>query len=377
MDIYDELGVKKIINAAGTYTVIGGSRMSETTLNAMKEAGSSFVEIADFQKAVYKGLAELTNNEDACVTTGAIAGIYLSVAAAISRLHNAPLKLLSKEAIQKSEVMMFRSHRNPYDRGIDVLGCKLVELGYPNIIDMITAEDFEYAINENTACVMYVEQPLGGWAAQGALPLEVVIEICKGHNVPVIVDCAAQVPPKSNLWHFTKEMGADIALFSGGKDLKGPQTTGLCVGKKDFISWLNKNNFPNYGIGRMHKVGREELAGIYNAVKEYVEEDEEKRDLESEGIVNSFVESFSAEEDAFFFERVFPNEAGQPMPRAKMYILSDNLTAEIIRDTLLNLDRAIYTAVENGHIYINPMCLTKEEADYVLESINNINKREK
>lgn len=375
-DIYDELGVRKLIDAAGTYTIVGGSRMSPESLQAMNQAAGHFVLIRELQATVHREIARLTGNEDAVITAGAIVGVYLCMAACVSRKFQKPLKLISKEDIASSEILMFRAHRNPYDRGLELLGVKVVELGYPNNIDVVSEEALENAVTDRTAGLLYLPSTNGGWVPPGALELPKTLEICKRHDIPVVVDAAAQLPPKKNLWYFTKELGASAVCFSGGKDLKGPQTTGVVLGKKDLLRWVNENNFPNYGIGRMHKVGREELAGIYTAVKQYVEHDEAARLEAAEAMVRSYVEAFDGK-DAFHFERSYPNEAGQPLPRAKLIITKAGLTAESIRERMLHLDRAVFSMVENGFLYVNPYTLTQEEADYVLDIYKTINDKEK
>ncbi len=371
MGIYEELGLKKLINCAGTYTIVGGSKMSSESLDSMVQAAQSHVEIREMQKAVHKKIAEFTNNEDAVVTAGAIVGIYLTMAACISKKYGKPIKYIDKKTITESEIIMFRAHRNAYDRGIELLGASLVELGYPNNINMVTKEDLENAITDKTVGLLYLPSTDGGWVPPGALEINKTIAVCNKKNIPIIVDAAAQLPPKSNLWNFTKNMGANAVLFSGGKGLKGPQTTGLVLGESSLLYWVNENNFPNYEIGRMHKVGREELAGVYTAVKQYIEQDEESVNENAEAIVKQYENAFN-ENDPFHFERAFPNEAGQPMARAKLIITDDSITAEMIHETLLNNEQAIFTMIENGYIYINPMTINNDEANYVLEVFKHI-----
>lgn len=347
MSIYEDLGVKTLINAAGTYTVIGGSRMSEQTLNAMEQAGTSFVPLCEMQTVVHNSIAQMTRNEAACVTAGAIVGTFLAAAGCISRKFRRPLRYIPKESIEKSELIMFRAHRNPYDRGLQVLGVKLVELGYPNNIDISTPEELERAFTEHTVGMIYLPSTDGGWVPPGALDLPQCIEQCRAHDVPLIVDAAAQLPPMSNLWHFTQELGASAVVFSGGKYIRGPQTTGLVLGKKSFIPWVEMNNFPHFGVGRMHKLGREELAGIYAAVKEYTQTDESEKVQEAEKITDMFVHAFAGS-DIFHFERAYPNEAGQPMARAKLIITREGLEPEMIRIKLADAAKSIFCMVENG-----------------------------
>lgn len=373
MDVYDELGVKKIINCAGTYTIIGGSRMSKATLEAMNEAAHSHVVIQEMQQAVYGRIAALTKNEAACVTPGAMAGLYLTMASCVSMKYQKAFKFISKQDVANAEIIMFRAHRNPYDRGLEVLGVKLVELGYPNNISIVTEEELENAITDRTAAILYLPSCDGGWVPPGALNFEATVKLAKQYRVPLVVDAAAQLPPKSNFWTFT-QAGASAIVFSGGKDLKGPQTTGLVLGRMELLQWVHANSFPNYGIGRLHKVGREELAGIYLAVKQYIEADEDERREACERVVSRYAESFT-QKDGLHFERAWPNEAGQPIARAKLIITSPALTVEGIEAELAQNNPSIYVRIENGCIYINPMTITLDEAELVLGVFKKINER--
>ncbi|MEA5013790.1 MAG: hypothetical protein VB099_04430 [Candidatus Limiplasma sp.] len=375
MDFYEELGISKIINCAGTYTIIGGSRMSEKTLAAMNQAARSHVVIRELQAAVHAQIAEMTRNEAACVTPGAMAGFYLTIASCISMKYQKALKHLPKERIQESEVVMFRAHRNPYDRGLEMLGVTVKEVGYPNNISIATQEDLESAITEKTVALVFLPSCHGGWVPPGALDFDGTLAVARRHGVPVVVDAAAQLPPKANLWAYT-QAGASAIVFSGGKDLKGPQTTGLVLGKKALLDWVVANGFPNYGIGRIHKVGREELAGIWSAVKEYVENDEDAFRARCEQIVKEYEEAFTFG-DAFHFERAWPNEAGQPVPRARMVIHDPSVTPESVQGLLRENERSIFVMIENGIIYVNPMTLTDQEAAYVRTVFSGINERMK
>lgn len=376
MDIYEELNIKRLINAAGTYTVIGGSKMSETTLRKMSEIASSNVEIRELQNVIHKNLAKITKNEASIITAGAIVGIYLALASTISLKYKKQFKYLNKKQIEQSEIIMFKAHRNPYDRSISLIGCKLVELGYANNIDSVDEDTLENAINENTCAIFYVSGNEGGWIAEGALNLDATIKIANKYNVPVIVDAAAQLPPKANLWDFTLNRGATAVIFSGGKYLKGPQSTGLVLGRKDLLLWIDKNNFPNYDIGRMHKISREDLVGLYQAVKEYIKSDEEKEIETANRMVEDLIESFQYNSN-FYFERSYPNEAGQPMPRAKLIIINEKFDSNTIRDILLAQNKAIYTKIENNHIYINPMMLSWDEYKYVKSILIEISEENK
>lgn len=371
-DIYERLGVKKLINAAGTYTIVGGSRMSEKTLDAMRYAAHSFVDIRKLQSAVHKRLAEVTNNEAACVTTGAAAGIYVTIASCVAEKFGKSFAYLSENEVERCEVIVFRAHRNPYDWAVRQLGIKLVEVGYPNTIQPTTARDLECAFGEHSVAVLYTEQGVGGWTAPGALDLKSTISIAEKAGLPVVVDAAAQLPPAENLWNFTKA-GAAAAIFSGGKDLCGPQASGLVVGKKPLIERVIETNFPNYGIGRMLKVGREELVGLLVAVKEYISMDHCSRREWCEEQVNRISEALM-EFCGISVERSFPNEAGQPIPRALICFPWDvEKPAKRVLEELMRDDPAIFAmSASDNAIFINPMTLKEDEVEVIIERLKTI-----
>ena len=373
MNIYESLGLKPLINAAGTYTAIGGSKMSENTANLMKEASRHFIDIRELQKAVNNELAKLTNNEAAAVCNGAASGLYICCATCVSLLYNKSYNYLSKEDIEKPEFIVFRAHRNPYDWGLKLMNVKMVELGFPNIIMPVSEEELEANINKNTAAIFFAYSGANGWIADGELSLKKTVEIASRHNIPVIVDAAAQLPPKENLWRLTRDIGATAALFSGGKELRGPQSSGLIVGKKNFIDYFVKMNFPNYGPGRMLKTGREEIIGLYNAVKEYIEEDTNKRIEWCEKEVNKLVE-YSKQSELFLIERAFPNEASQPIPRALVKLKKNSIELSYVVDKLLNMSPAVFTSLERGKLFISPTCLYDGEMEIIIKHLDYIEK---
>ncbi|MGI6782992.1 MAG: hypothetical protein ACOX5A_02090 [Aminivibrio sp.] len=369
-DIYRELGVRTVINAAGTYTMVGGSRMSEATLEAMASAARNHVVIKELQGKVHDRLASLTRNEAAFVTNGAAAALHVAGAAAIAKRYGRPFQTLSREQIEKSEIVVHRAHRNPYDWSLRLLNCTLVEIGYPNMILPTVKEDLEYAITENTAAVFYFFMPPGGWTARGALSLEETIEVASKRGVPVIVDAAAQVPPAENLWKLTG-LGAEACIFSGGKDLKGPQASGLMVGSKEFFSWVERTAFPTYGVGRMFKVGREEIVGLLAAVEQYVSSDGDERLRWAEERVAGAIRAFS-DNPVVKAERVFPNEAGQPFPQMAFRFARPGCAGEVLK-LLMEGEPAIFTMAADGEsVFVNPMTLKDGEIDAIMDRIREI-----
>ncbi|MDR1874436.1 MAG: aminotransferase class V-fold PLP-dependent enzyme [Synergistaceae bacterium] len=376
-DVYAELGVKKVINAAGTYTMVGGSRMSERTLAAMASAARSHVVLKDLQTRVHERLAVITKNEAAYVTNGAACALHITGAAAIARRWGRPHASLTPEQTAKCEIVIHRAHRNPYDHALRLLGVKLVEIGYPNSILPTTAKDLELAITENTVAVYYFFMPPGGWISSGALDFRQTVETAKKYGVPVVVDAAAQVPPVENLWNITGQ-GASACIFSGGKDLRGPQASGLVVGCREFMERVEATAFPTYGVGRMFKVGREEIVGLWSAVEEYVAMDHDARASWAEERIAALDRAFRGSRNVSV-QRVYPNEAGQPMPQAIVRFrgfsgLSGTVSAHVLR-RFADGDPSIFSvaAGEDG-VFINPMTLRDGEFDAITQRVGEIEK---
>jgi L-seryl-tRNA(Ser) seleniumtransferase len=376
-DVYTELGVKKVINAAGTYTMVGGSRMSEGTLSAMASAARSHVVIKELQVEVHQRLASITKNEAAYVTNGAACSLHITGAAAIARHWDRPHTSLTPEQTAKCEIVIHRAHRNPYDWALRLLGVRLVEVGFPNSILPTTAEDLEFALTDNTAAIYYFFMPRGGWLPPGALDFEKTLKVARKRGIPVVVDAAAQVPPVENLWKIT-EQGASACIFSGGKDLRGPQASGLVVGRREFMDWVEATAFPTYGVGRMFKVGREEIVGLWSAVEEYVSMDHGARAAWAEERVDDLARAFH-DSAVVSVERAYPNEAGQPMPQAIVRFkvpekLPEPVSSCVLRQ-LAEGSPSIFTiaAGEDG-IFVNPMTLTDSEFEIIIRRIEEIGK---
>jgi L-seryl-tRNA(Ser) seleniumtransferase len=176
------------------------------------------------------------------------------------------------------------------------------------------------AISERTACILWFA---GAHFADGALPLEEVVESAREAGVPVLVDGAAQIPYIANLWHFTQEVGADAAIFSGGKGLRGPQSSGLVLGKQWIIDGCRVHGSPNHSLGRPMKVGKDELAGMLAAVEWSLAQDEEATILGYESMVANWIEDLQRI-PGIEIDRGYPSEAGQPFGRALVKILPDH-----------------------------------------------------
>lgn len=207
----------------------------------------------------------------------------------------------------------------------------------------------------------------------GDLPLETVIRIADAQGVPVIVDAAAQLPPTENLWRFT-EMGAALAIFSGGKDLRGPQVSGLIVGRKDLIDAIRVNGSPNHSIGRPMKVGKEEMAGLLTSVQLYLEIDQEARASQDEETVIGWCAELNSV-TGVKAERSFPNEAGQPLPRTAVRFDASALGMnrdQIVAGLLDGSPAISVSLLDDDGIFLNPMTLADGEEDIITDRLLQI-----
>lgn len=290
MGVYEQLGVRTIINASGTLTRLGGSRMDPEVLAAMADAAAAFVHIDELQTRAGEVIAEITGAEAGYVTTGAAAGLSLGIAACVAGLDIGKMDRLPDTSGMKNEVVVQRGHRNAYDHAIRAAGVEFVEvgyLGYPGAGGTFGWQ-IDEAITEKTAAVAcpILDTP-------GTLTLPDVVGIAHAKGVPVIVDAAAELPPRSNLRRFISE-GADLVAFSGGKAIGGPQASGILAGRADLIAsvalqhqdmdvradtWNKRGllsdgrlrGIPHQGFGRSMKVGREEIVGLISALRRYAD----------------------------------------------------------------------------------------------------------
>ena len=367
MSIYDDLGLRPLINANATLTKLGGSIMPPEVLEAMSGIAGRFVDLHELQQKVGERLAELTQNEAAYVSCGAASGLALAAAVCIVRGDAERAQQLPNSEGMANEIIVHRTHRNMYDFALKQVGARLVEIGDEN---GTTVEQLEQAISDKSAAIFWFQ---GAMTKPHDVPMETAIEVATRHDIPVIVDGAAQLPPTENLWKWT-QMGAALAVFSGGKDLRGPQSSGLVVGRRSLVEAVRAIGSPNHGIGRPMKVGKEEMVGLLRAVELYLEVDQEARRSQDEETVIGWCTALNRI-DGVHAERSFPNEAGQPLPRA--HVTFDATQLGFGRDEVMArlLDGepgvSVAAAGEDG-VYLNPMTLAEGEDEVVLERLEKI-----
>jgi len=261
VDYYQKLGVTPFINAAGTYTALSASTMRDEVRAAIELAARQPVNLNELIEASGAYLAKRLRCEAALVTAGAAAALVVGTAACITMGNEQPiLDIPTDMSGLKNEVIVQKSHRYGYDHALRNCGILFVEVE--------TLEQYEQAFTERTVMAHFFN------AGSGIISREDWVRVAHKHGVPCFNDAAADVPPISNLWHYT-QMGFDLVTFSGGKGLRGPQCTGLLLGRKDLIDAAKKNNSPNSNtIGRGMKVAKEEIVGLVAAVDWFLKQDD-------------------------------------------------------------------------------------------------------
>lgn len=262
-DFFKELGVTPVINAGVTMTFLSGSLMMPETLEAINSTAHDFANMYELQDKVGAKVAEMLHCEAAMVTSGASCAILLGTAAAITGTDQAKINELPNFQGPRPEVIMQKSHRYLFDQAVSTTGAKIVEIDGPS--------EMEQAFNNNTVLALFFNA-----AEKSTVSHEEFLTIAKRHQVPTFIDAAADVPPVENLFRFQK-MGFDLVTFSGGKMIRGPQSAGLLFGRKDLIEAAKLNHSPHEApIGRPCKVNKEEMFGMYAALKSYLERDHKK-----------------------------------------------------------------------------------------------------
>jgi L-seryl-tRNA(Ser) seleniumtransferase len=394
--VYDELGVPRVVNAAGTKTRIGGSLIRPEAVEAMSRAAESFVRLSDLQVRAGELVSEVTGAEAGYVGSGAAACMTLAAAAAIAGDDLGAMSRLPDTEGVPSEIVMPRTHRNGYDHAFRAAGATIVDVGNnDNYLGTGSngTEPWELAeaITEETAAVGYMEK------AFSAPSLETVVDVAHDHDVPVIVDAAAEVPPRENLSAFV-EAGADMVVFSGGKAIRGPQTTGILAGKREYVRSASLQHLdmhvaesvwdppselfdaeslagvPRQGIGRTLKVGKEELVGLIAALEAFVEEDQAALDAEWERRLDVVADEL-ADCDGLSLRRE-PGGKLMVAPELRVEVHPDAAGVDAVElvGSLRREDPRIFVGsdeLQDDLFAVNPMCLDDEEAAYVAERIRS------
>lgn len=263
-DFFKELGVRTFINAAGTYTSMTGSLMPKEVTDAINYGATQYVNLDDLQDKVGNRIAELLECEYATVTSGCFGAMSIAMAGVLCGNDPEKVKQLPYTDGWANEVIIQKGHEIGYSQALTNVGAKVVIVK--------DAQEMEKAISKKTAMMWY----LNANTENGPVRWDEFVAIAKKHNIPTFIDCAADVPPVSNLFRFTK-MGFDMVGFSGGKGIRGPQSAGLLLGKRKYIEAARMHTPPRgETIGRGMKVNKEEVLGMLVALELYLAKDHDQ-----------------------------------------------------------------------------------------------------
>ena len=294
-DPYARLGVRRRINAAGALTRLGGAVMAPEVVEAMAAASRASVDIGELQDAASARIAEATGAEAGLVTTGAAAALTLAAAASIARWDVAKMAALPHADSFPRDILIPRTHRTGYAHALAASGARLIDIGHNDRgtgagVRGLEAWEIEAAVSPSVVAMAFSAN------ATSLADLPTAIAACRAAGIPLIVDAAAQLPPKENLKRFIA-MGVDLVAFSGGKALGGPQASGILAGRRDLVAsallqqldmdvapetWTpprlvdraNLRGVPHHGIGRGFKAGKEEIVGLLTALDRFVKADD-------------------------------------------------------------------------------------------------------
>jgi len=263
-NVYEELGVTTVINCEGTMTTLGGSLPHPEIQAVMEQAARHYVSIPELEVAAGKRIAQmlkLPQGYSALVTSGAAAAIQSGLAGILTGDNETLIKQLPDLTGMRSEVIIQKTHRNPFDHQLRTTGIKLVEVE--------TREQLRRAVSDRTAMMHF-----SNFAnPDGQIKVDEWVKLGKQYNIPCMNDAAADTPPVSHLWDYAN-MGYDLVTFSGGKAIRGPQCAGLLLGREDLVHYALLNNSPYEDtIGRSQKVGKEEIVAMIKALEIHLAED--------------------------------------------------------------------------------------------------------
>jgi L-seryl-tRNA(Ser) seleniumtransferase len=367
---YRELGVRRVINGGGTYTLLGGSLMAQEVIEAMDEASKRFVLIDELYDKVGEVVAKIIGSEAAYITSGAAAGLVLAAATCITGRDVEKMRCLPVTSGMQNEIIVQRLQRNVWLRHLPQAGAKMIEVGDE---EDCTQKDIEDAITGNTVAIAY-------WITMKTfgkgVSLEEVIEIARKYNLYTILDAAAELPPIENLRKFL-EMGVDLVIFSGGKAIRGPNDTGIICGSKELIEACRMQSYPHEGfLGRPFKVSKEQIIGLVTALRRFVSRDpkidEEKREAKVKYIVEHLkdVQNIKVEKIMPDLNRYWSHH----WPRAQITLNERalGLTAKKIADKLREGDPIVWLNQVDNKLIVNPFGLLDGDEEIIVERIKEI-----
>jgi D-glucosaminate-6-phosphate ammonia-lyase len=361
--LYAELGVRPVINAAGAYTVLGGSMLSPAVRSAMDTAGYRFADMQALLDASGREIASMLDADSAYVTAGAAASLVLAAAACLTRRHREYLGRLPDTTAIANEIIVQKNSRQKYDRCLTIAGACIVEAGDD---DGLTLEALQGAIGANTVAVHY----LAPGAARGTPALEDLLAVAHQHDLPLIVDAAGQTYPLDNMRKYAR-MGADLVCYAG-KYFDAPQSTGLVVGRKELVELAAANGFIGFEtsgsltLGRGMKVDRQEVFGCVIALREWLSMDHEQRLAGYGQRIDTILTAIGELEGIEAF-RVSARESPTAQLRDGVRMVFDNSrkSAESVARALREGEPSIWTHTNGDSLDVSVGFMHDEDAEIV------------
>ena len=359
-DLFAELGVRRVINADVTMTFLSGSLMLPEVLEAINSTSHDFANMFELQDKVGAKIAEMLKVEGAMVTSGAACAILLSTAACITGTDKDKIKNIPNLPGPRPEVIMQKSHRYLFDQAVTTTGATIVEVEGP--------DGMEKAFTPQTVMALFFNA-----AEKHSVTHEDFVAIAKKHGIPTLLDAAADVPPVENLFKYQK-IGFDLVTFSGGKMIRGPQSAGLLFGRKDLIEAAKLNHSPHEApIGRPMKVNKEEMFGMYAALRSYIDRDHKKEWdgwLERANHIGSRLTALPTIKTEVWINpgpaNAFPN------------LLVDwdqnhfKITPKDVRKALQDGNPSIVTGTHGDKLLIGVVLLRPEQVDIVIQKVKEV-----
>ncbi len=386
MSIYERFGVDPIINASGSVTRLGGAPMPESVLRAFCDAAGEAVSLEQLQAAASLRIARATGTEAGLVTAGSAAALTVGTAAMMTGYDLARMERLPFADGFPNEFVIAREQRSGYDHAVRAAGARLVEVGFNEIVANAGVRrtevwEYESAFGPQTAGVVYV------YSSTSQPPLAKVVERSHRFKIPVLVDAAGELPPRSNLKAIAAT-GADLVAFSGGKAIRGPQSTGILCGRREligaaavqmldmddhvdlwnppveFIDKAHLGGIPRHGIGRNLKVSKEEIVALLTALELFTSGSYDA-DLSA---FRSYLEAITGQlSDAHASCKIVDKEDGQSSP-----ILFVQLNESALGRSAFDVCRRLrlgtppiylgHGRLPEGILVVNPLCLNAERA---------------
>ena len=365
MHIYAELGVRQVINAWGPMTIIGSALIRPEVATAMVQAAAWHVDVIELQRAAGRRLAELIGVEACYIAGGCAAGLAIATAATMTGGEAANIARLPATTGMRNEVIMQRSHRNPYDHAFTQVGARIVEIGHAwQSFDWEMAD----AIGPQTAAVVYVYSQR---TMNLPLSLAETVEIAHANNIPVIVDAAAEVPPAENL-RGLQETGADVVVISGGKGLRGPQNSALVLCSEAMVEICIPHAAPLHSHGRSMKTTKEDMIGLVKAVEIYQALDHDVITQQWKAEVATVVAAMADIDGVAGAPGYAGYSDGIPVAQLAIEPQVVGHDAVDIAAALATGDPSIRVAQDRQNLTINPQFLQTGELDVVIRRLREL-----